>query len=134
MSCLIFVIAVEILAARIRNEKDIDGFKINGNSSKIAQLADDTTLFLKRKDIKRIQPFHRKLVLSILHKIDYFLSWTITHSNLLIILEHELKQLEDELRHQLTQYQHDKNCIEKNLKHIRLQQQTTNGTNRIQEL
>jgi hypothetical protein len=50
------------------------------------------------------------------------------------MLEYEVEQIEHDLRHQLTQYQRDKNRIEKNLKHIRLQQQTTNGANRIQEL
>ncbi len=45
------------------------------------------------------------------------------------MLEYELEQIEQNLRHQLTQYQRDKIRIEKNLKHIRLQQQ-----NLIQEL
>jgi hypothetical protein len=46
------------------------------------------------------------------------------------MLEYELQQIEQDLRHQLTQYQRDKTRIEKNLKHIRLQQQQ----NLIQEL
>jgi hypothetical protein len=50
------------------------------------------------------------------------------------MLEYELEQIEHDLRHELTQYQQEKNRIEKNLKHIRLHQQTTNGSNRIQEL
>jgi hypothetical protein len=45
------------------------------------------------------------------------------------MLEYELEQIEQDLRHQLTQYQRDKNRIEKNFKQIRLQQQ-----NLIQEL
>lgn len=45
------------------------------------------------------------------------------------MLEFELEQIEQDLRHQLTQYQRDKNRIEKNFKHIRVQQQ-----NLIQEL
>ena len=52
-SALIFVIAVEILACKIRQENKIKGFsiKINGKQHciKITQLADDTTLFLKSK-------------------------------------------------------------------------------------
>ncbi len=63
------------------------------------------------------------------HKIDYLLSWTITHSSRLVMLEYELKQIEQELRHRLTQYQRDKNRIEKNLERIRLQQK-----NLIQEM
>jgi hypothetical protein len=45
---------VEILANRIRNEKQIRGFEIKVNGSnhsiKISQLADDTTLSLKSKN------------------------------------------------------------------------------------
>jgi hypothetical protein len=50
------------------------------------------------------------------------------------MLEYELVQLEHDLRHELTQYQRAKTCIEKNLKHIRLQQQQTTTTNGIEEL
>jgi hypothetical protein len=54
LSALLFITAVEILANRIRNEKQIRGFKIKLNGSnlsiKISQLADDTTLFLKSKN------------------------------------------------------------------------------------
>lgn len=50
------------------------------------------------------------------------------------MLEYELAQIEQDLRHQLTRYQRDKDRIERNLKHIRLQQQTTNGSSLIQEL
>jgi hypothetical protein len=45
------------------------------------------------------------------------------------MLEYELEQIEQDLRHQLTRYQRDKNRIEKNLDRIRLQQK-----NLIQEL
>lgn len=58
----------------------------------------------------------------------------MVHSNRLVMLECELAQIEQGLRHQLNRYQRDKNRIEKNLKHIRLQQQTTHGPRRIQEL
>ena len=54
LSALIFITAVEILANRIRNDKQIRGFEIKLNGSnhsiKIRQLADDTTLFLKSKN------------------------------------------------------------------------------------
>ncbi|UJR10257.1 hypothetical protein I4U23_014467 [Adineta vaga] len=85
--------------------------------------------------MKKPKIFNRKLLQLLSHKIDYLLSWTITHSNRLIMLEDELEQIGHDLRNELTQYQHAKNRIEKNLKHIRLhQQQTTNASNRIQEL
>ena len=52
-SALIFVIAVEILACKIRQDNSIKGFciKLDGKNHclKISQLADDTTLFLKTK-------------------------------------------------------------------------------------
>jgi hypothetical protein len=51
---LIFITAVEILANRIRNEKQVRGFEIKLNGSnhsiKISQLADDITFFLKSKN------------------------------------------------------------------------------------
>ena len=54
LSSLIFVIAVEILSCRIRQDNNIKGFQIKldtkTHSLKISQLADDTTLFLKSKD------------------------------------------------------------------------------------
>ena len=53
-SSIIFVIAVEIMATKIRNNKNIKGIEIKldrkTHSLKISQLADDTTLFLKSKD------------------------------------------------------------------------------------
>ena len=53
LSSIIFVIAVEILACRIRQDTGIKGFQIKLDSKthslKISQLADDTTLFLKSK-------------------------------------------------------------------------------------
>ncbi len=53
----------------------------------------------------------------------------MTHSNRLVMLEYELEQIEHDLRHRLSQYQRDKNRVEKNLERIRLQQKTL-----IQEL
>ena len=47
------MIAVEVLACRIRQDKSIQGFQIKldgkNHTLKISQLADDTTLFLKSK-------------------------------------------------------------------------------------
>ena len=56
LSSLLFVLAVEILAIKLRGNKRLKGIdiKLNGKncSLKICQLADDTTLFLKsRQDI-----------------------------------------------------------------------------------
>lgn len=50
LSCLIFLIAAEILACKLRSETSIHGFKVNNKCTKIAQLA---TLFLKYKDVKK---------------------------------------------------------------------------------
>ena len=53
LSALIFVIAVEILACRIRQDKNIKGIqiKLDGrtHSLKLSQLADDTTVFVQSK-------------------------------------------------------------------------------------
>ena len=51
MSCLIFVIAAEILSTKFRSSTQVTGVKINKKYVKIAQLADDTTLFLKRGEL-----------------------------------------------------------------------------------
>ena len=51
LSALLFVLSVEILACRIRDNNDLKGIQIkidkNTHSLKISQLADDTTLFLR---------------------------------------------------------------------------------------
>lgn len=52
ISALLFVITVEILAMKIRQNENIHGIQIKQSQSrqfKISQLADDTTLFLKTK-------------------------------------------------------------------------------------
>ena len=53
-SSIIFVLAVEIMANQIRNNKNIKGIEIKlegkTHSLTITQMADDTTLFLKTKD------------------------------------------------------------------------------------
>ena len=46
LSPYIFLLCVEILAERIRTNKDIEGIFIKGNEIKVSQYADDTTLIL----------------------------------------------------------------------------------------
>ena len=54
LSALLFVLSVEIMALRIRNNKDIKDFQIKideqTHSIKISQLADDTTLYFNSKN------------------------------------------------------------------------------------
>ena len=61
LSPLLFIIAVEILAIRIRNNPDVRGIQVNEdrnenlqtNTTKIKQFADDTTLTMNdEKDMK----------------------------------------------------------------------------------
>ena len=52
ISCLNFIIAVEMLAQKIRSEPKISGFNFHNKFIKINQLADDTTLFLQKKEIR----------------------------------------------------------------------------------
>ena len=53
LSALLFVLSVEIMALRIRNNKDIKGFQIKIDeqtpSVKLLQLADDTTPYFNSK-------------------------------------------------------------------------------------
>ena len=46
LSPYIFLFCVEILAERIRTNKDVEGICIKGNEIKVSQYADDTTLIL----------------------------------------------------------------------------------------
>lgn len=54
LSALLFVLAVEIMAIRIRNNSNVKGIQVKLDTKthnlKISQLADDTTLFLGSKD------------------------------------------------------------------------------------
>ena len=54
LSALLFVLSVEIMALRLRDNKEINGIQINleniAHKIKISQLADDTTLFCSSKD------------------------------------------------------------------------------------
>ena len=47
LSPYLFIIAVEILASKIRQDKDIKGLTFAGTEIKISQLADDTTCIIK---------------------------------------------------------------------------------------
>ncbi len=47
LSPYLFILAAEILANAIRENKDIKGIKIDGFTHKLSQYADDTTLFLE---------------------------------------------------------------------------------------
>ena len=59
----IFLLCVEILAERIRTNKDIEGIFIKGNEIKISQYADDTTLILNGSE---------KSLTSALHDLELF--------------------------------------------------------------
>ena len=50
LSAFLFILAVEILAIRIRNSENIKGLLIDELEVKISQLADDTTVFLRDTD------------------------------------------------------------------------------------
>jgi len=54
VSALIFILVTEILATVIRSKRDISGIQIPGAEVKIAQLADDTTLFLESEESIKI--------------------------------------------------------------------------------
>ena len=43
LSSILFIIGVEILAIAIRENKNVNGVRINGTETKIGVLADDTT-------------------------------------------------------------------------------------------
>ena len=47
LSPYLFILGAEILATRIRQERNIEGLKIFETEHKISQFADDTSLFLK---------------------------------------------------------------------------------------
>ncbi len=53
LSALLFILAIEILANKIRHEKDIKGIKIDKEENKLSMLADDLTLILQ--DLKSIE-------------------------------------------------------------------------------
>ena len=55
LSSLLFLIVVEILAQAIRNDNDIEGFKVKKKTIKITQLADDMQVYIGRdKSLARV--------------------------------------------------------------------------------
>ena len=50
LSAYLFIIAVELLAIKIRNSPNIKGILVDNTEVKISQMADDTTVFLKDVD------------------------------------------------------------------------------------
>ena len=50
LSALLFILVVEVLANKLRNNEDYEGIVIGGKSLKVTQLADDTTVFLKNTE------------------------------------------------------------------------------------
>ncbi len=53
LSAYLFILAIEILANKIRHEKDIKGIKIDKEETKLSMLEDDLTLILQ--DLKSIE-------------------------------------------------------------------------------
>ena len=50
LSPYLFIIALETLAIKIRNDDSIKGFRIGGEATKLSLFADDTTCFLRDKE------------------------------------------------------------------------------------
>ena len=47
LSPYLFIMALEVLAIRVRNDESIQGFKIGDETAKLSLFADDMTCFLK---------------------------------------------------------------------------------------
>ena len=47
ISGLLFVLAVEILACKLRNDREVVGIEVNGVELKLSQYADDTMIFVR---------------------------------------------------------------------------------------
>jgi hypothetical protein len=54
LSAYLFIAVVEILAIKIRKNKDIKGINIGNSEIKVVQMADDTTSFLKDSDSLKV--------------------------------------------------------------------------------
>ena len=50
LSAYLFILVAELLAIKLREDKNIEGIKISGAEIKISQLADDTSLFISTTD------------------------------------------------------------------------------------
>ena len=57
LSPLLFILAIEVLACRIRDDKGIKGILINEEEIKLTLFADDMTCFLR--DIATLQIFYK---------------------------------------------------------------------------
>ncbi len=69
LSAYLFILAIEVLANKIRNDPDIKGIKIDNKEIKISLLADDITLILKdllslKKILKPLNSFNIVLALN----------------------------------------------------------------------
>lgn len=82
---------------------------------------------------KKTKLFPRKTLQNLRRKIDYLLSWTISHADRLLILHDELEATEKDLRRRLNDYQREKSRIEANFQKIRVDK-STNSKSRIEEL
>lgn len=61
LSPYLIIIAIEILAERIRSNENIRGLQLNGIHSKLLMYADDTNINMKFKKLSKIlQPWHGK--------------------------------------------------------------------------
>jgi exonuclease III len=63
LSAYLFIAVVEILAIKIRNNKNIQGIKVGDQEVKVIQMADDTTNFLKNEEslketLETLNKFH----------------------------------------------------------------------------
>jgi hypothetical protein len=63
LSAYLFIVVVELLAIKIRNNKDIKGINIGNSEVKVVQMADDTTSFLKDSEslqvlLETLEKFH----------------------------------------------------------------------------
>ena len=55
LSPYLFIIALETLTIKIRNDDSIKGFKIGGETTKLSLFADDMTCFVRRKTEERLK-------------------------------------------------------------------------------
>ncbi|CAF0897982.1 unnamed protein product [Didymodactylos carnosus] len=112
--------------------------KLNDNNRtsiirpKIEKRAIPTTNAITKDKNKSCIVTDRKTLMLLSKKIDYLLSWSVTHTDRIKLLEFEMKQIEEELRCDFEDYQSEKRRIEKNLENIRLK--TAKQANLIEEL
>ena len=56
LSPYLFIIALETLTIKIRNDDSIKGFKIGGETTKLSLFADDMTCFVRDKESLMLPP------------------------------------------------------------------------------